>query len=95
MANLVCIQSSIVENVKAMEDRAILTQVQAYGDFLSGKFNDFQYNAVDSSMAIIIEECKKILEVVSVENDHYAIDFNYFSKAQQISVAMSALSRVA
>lgn len=93
MANeKVCISSDIIENVKAMEDRAILTQIQAFGDYLSGRFNDFQYQAVCQSMDKIIAECKNILLAISSDN---TIDETFFPKAEKIAHAMIALSKVA
>lgn len=88
----VCISSDIIENVKAMEDRAILTQIQAFGDYLSGRFNDFQYQTVCQSMDKIIAECENILLAISSDN---TIDETFISKAEKISLAMIALSKVA
>ena len=93
MANeKVCISSDIIENVKAMEDRAILTQIQAFGDYLSGRFNDFQYQAVCQSMDKIITECENILLAISSDS---TIDETFIPKAEKIALAMIALSKVA
>lgn len=96
MANdKVCINSDIIENVKAMEDRAVLTQLQAYGDFLSGKFTDFQYQSICQSMEKIIQECKNILDTISVVDNSYYIIGMYAPRAEKIAHAMSALASVA
>ena len=93
MANeKVCISSDIIENVKAMEDRAVLTQIQAFGDYLSGKFNDFQYQAICQSMDNVIAECKNILLAISDDN---TIDETFIPKAEKIAHAMMALAKVA
>lgn len=93
MANeKVCISSDIIENVKAMEDRAVLTQIQAFGDYLSGKFNDFQYQAICQSMDSVIAECRNILLAVS---DNNTIDKTFIPKAEKIAHAMTALAKVA
>jgi hypothetical protein len=96
MANgKVCISSDIIENVKAMKDRAVLTQIQAFGDVLNGKFNDFQYQAVNQSMEKVVNECDNILEVLSVENGNCYIVGDFVSKAEKIAHAMTALAKVA
>ena len=92
MANeKVCISSDIIENVKAMKDRAVLTQIQAFGDFLSGKFNDFQYNAINQSMEKVVSECQNILDALT-DNQ---IDSVFVPQAEKIAHAMMALARVA
>jgi len=92
MANeKVCISSDIIENVKAMKDRAILTQIQAFGDFLSGKFNDFQYNAINQSMEKVVSECQNILDALT-DNQ---IDSVFVPQAEKIAHAMMALAKVA
>lgn len=92
MANeKVCISSDIIENVKAMKDRAILTQIQAFGDFLSGKFNDFQYNAINQSMKKVVSECQNILDALT-DNQ---IDSVFVPQAEKIAHAMMALAKVA
>lgn len=87
----VCISSDIIENVKAMKDRAILTQIQAFGDFLSGKFNDFQYNAINQSMEKVVSECQNILDALT-DNQ---IDSVFVPQAEKIAHAMMALAKVA
>lgn len=92
MANeKVCISSDIIENVKAMKDRAVLTQIQAFGDFLSGKFNDFQYNAINQSMEKVVSECQNILDALT-DNQ---IDSVFVPQAEKIAHAMKALAKVA
>ena len=92
MANeKVCISSDIIENVKAMKDRAVLTQIQAFGDFLSGKFNDFQYNAINKSMEKVVSECQNILDALT-DNQ---IDSVFVPQAEKIAHAMMALAKVA
>ena len=92
MANeKVCISSDIIENVKAMKDRAVLTQIQAFGDFLSGKFNDFQYNAINQSMEKVVNECDNILDALT-DNQ---IDSVFVPQAEKIAHAMMALAKVA
>lgn len=92
MANeKVCISSDIIENVKAMKDRAVLTQIQAFGDFLSGKFNDFQYQAVNQSMEKVVSECQNILDALT-DNQ---IDSVFVPQAEKIAHAMMALAKVA
>jgi hypothetical protein len=92
MANeKVCISSDIIENVKAMKDRAVLTQIQAFGDFLSGKFNDFQYNAINQSMEKVVSECQSILDALT-DNQ---IDSVFVPQAEKIAHAMMALAKVA
>lgn len=92
MANeKVCISSDIIENVKAMKDRAVLTQIQAFGDFLSGKFNDFQYNAINQSMEKVVNECQNILDALT-DNQ---IDSVFVPQAEKIAHAMMALAKVA
>jgi len=92
MANeKVCISSDIIENVKAMKDRAILTQIQAFGDFLNGKFNDFQYNAINQSMEKVVSECQNILDALT-DNQ---IDSVFVPQAEKIAHAMMALAKVA
>ena len=92
MANeKVCISSDIIENVKAMKDRAILTQIQAFGDFLRGKFNDFQYNATNQSMEKVVSECQNILDALT-DNQ---IDSVFVPQAEKIAHAMMALAKVA
>jgi hypothetical protein len=92
MANeKVCISSDIIENVKAMKDRAVLTQIQAFGDFLSGKFNDFQYNAINQSMEKVVSECQNILDALT-DNQ---IDSVFVPQAEKIAHAMMALAKVA
>ena len=92
MANeKVCIGSDIIENVKAMKDRAVLTQIQAFGDFLSGKFNDFQYNAINQSMEKVVRECQNILDALT-DNQ---IDSVFVPQAEKIAHAMMALAKVA
>lgn len=87
----VCISSDIIENVKAMKDRAVLTQIQAFGDFLSGKFNDFQYNAINQSMEKVVSECQNILDALT-DNQ---IDSMFVPQAEKIAHAMMALAKVA
>lgn len=87
----VCISSDIIENVKAMKDRAVLTQIQAFGDFLSGKFNDFQYNAINQSMEKVVSECQNILDALT-DNQ---IDSVFVPQAEKIAHAMMALAKVA
>lgn len=92
MANeKVCISSDIIENVKAMKDRAVLTQIQAFGDFLSEKFNDFQYQAVNQSMEKVVSECQNILDALT-DNQ---IDSVFVPQAEKIAHAMMALAKVA
>lgn len=92
MANeKVCISSDIIENVKAMKDRAVLTQIQAFGDFLSGKFNNFQYNAINQSMEKVVSECQNILDALT-DNQ---IDSVFVPQAEKIAHAMMALAKVA
>lgn len=92
MANeKVCISSDIIENVKAMKDRAVLTQIQAFGDFLSGKFNNFQYNAINQSMEKVVSECQNILDALT-DNQ---IDSVFVPQAEKIAQAMMALAKVA
>lgn len=92
MANgKVCISSDIIENVKAMKDRAVLTQIQAFGDFLSGKFNNFQYNAINQSMEKVVSECQNILDAL-IDNQ---IDSVFVPQAEKIAHAMMALAKVA
>lgn len=92
MANeKVCISSDIIENVKAMKDRAVLTQIQAFGDFLSGKFNDFQYNSINQSMEKVVSECQNILDALT-DNQ---IDSVFVPQAEKIAHAMMALAKVA
>lgn len=92
MANeKVCISSDIIENVKAMKDRAILTQIQAFGDYLSGRFNDFQYNAINQSMEKVVSECQNILDALT-DNQ---IDSVFVPQAEKIAHAMMALAKVA
>lgn len=92
MANeKVCISSDIIENVKAMKDRAILTQIQAFGDFLSEKFNNFQYNAINQSMEKVVSECQNILDALT-DNQ---IDSVFVPQAEKIAHAMMALAKVA
>ena len=92
MANeKVCISSDIIENVKAMKDRAVLTQIQAFGDFLSGKFNDFQYNSINQSMEKVVSECQNILDALT-DNQ---IDSVFVPQAEKIAHAMMALEKVA
>lgn len=91
----VCISSDIIDNVKAMKDRAVLTQIQAFGDYLSGKFNDFQYQAVIQSMEVVINECENILTVLSVENGSCYINGDFVSKAEKIAHAMVSLVKIA
>lgn len=92
MANeKVCISSDIIENVKAMKDRAVLTQIQAFGDFLSGKFNNFQYNAINQSMEKVVSECQNILDALT-DNQ---IDSIFVPQAEKIAHAMMALAKVA
>lgn len=87
----VCISSDIIENVKAMKDRAVLTQIQAFGDFLSEKFNDFQYQAVNQSMEKVVSECQNILDALT-DNQ---IDSVFVPQAEKIAHAMMALAKVA
>jgi len=92
MANeKVCISSDIIENVKVMKDRAVLTQIQAFGDFLSGKFNNFQYNAINQSMEKVVSECQNILDALT-DNQ---IDSVFVPQAEKIAHAMMALAKVA
>lgn len=95
MENKVCIGSEIVEGVKAMKERAVLTQIQALGDFLNEKFTDFQYEAVTKSMETVINECNNILDVLSVENGCSYIICDFLPKAEKMALAVSALARVA
>ena len=96
MANdVVCINSDIINNVKAMETRAVLTQVQAYGDLLSKKFNENQYRMVCSSMDNIINECHDVLEHTSLMDKNYYIISMYTKQAEKISFAFATLSKIA
>lgn len=93
--NKVCISSDIIDNVKSMKDRAVLTQIQAFGDYLSGKFNDFQYQAVVDSMEVVINECENILTILSVKNGNCYINGDFVSKAEKIAHAMVSLVKIA
>ena len=91
MENKVCIGSEIVEGVKAMKERAVLTQIQAFGDFLSEKFTDFQYEAVTKSMEKVVSECQNILDALTGNQ----IDSVFVPQAEKIAHAMMALAKVA
>ena len=94
MSELSVIPTSTIDGINGMLDRAKLTELQAYGDLLSNKFTEAQYNIIVSQMADVINRCQMLIASITIIGISNMIPTNKLEAANKIAKAFSAISKL-